>query len=65
MPEKRQFFLIDDKVLYLLPNLNKRILLRGVFNEDYNAMSNYFLAIEVFSNFGVILESNNNFQGSY
>ena len=27
-----------------------------------NAMSNYFIAIEVFSNVGVILELNNNFQ---
>ena len=37
----------------------------GVFNEDDNAMSNYIIAIEVFSNLGVILELNNHFQGSY
>ena len=32
---------------------------------DYNAMSKYFIAIEVFSNLGVVLELNNHFQGSY
>ena len=32
---------------------------------DDNAMSNYFITIEVFSNLGVILELNNHFQGSY
>ena len=37
----------------------------GVFNEDDNAMSNYFIAVEVFSNLGVILELSNHFQGSY
>ena len=32
---------------------------------DDNAMSNYFIGIEVFSNLGVILELNDHFQGSY
>ena len=32
---------------------------------DDNAMSNYFIVIEIFSNLGVILELNNNFQGSF
>ena len=32
---------------------------------DDNAMSNYFIAVEIFSNLGVILELNNNFQGSF
>ena len=30
-----------------------------------NAVLNYFIAIEVFSNLGVVLELNNHFQGSY
>ena len=30
-----------------------------------NAMSNNFIAIEIFSNLVVILELNNHFQGSY
>ena len=30
-----------------------------------NAVSNYFTAIEVFSDLGVILELSNHFQGSY
>ena len=29
--------------------------------KDDNAVSNYFIAIEVFSNLGVILELNNHF----
>ena len=32
---------------------------------DDNVMSNYFIAVEIFSNLGVILELNNNFQGSF
>ena len=32
---------------------------------DDNAMSNYFIATEVLSNLGVILELNNHFQGYY
>ena len=32
---------------------------------DDNAMSNYFIAIEIFPNLGVILELNDRFQGSY
>ena len=32
---------------------------------DDNAMSSCFIAIEVFSNLGVIVELNNHFQGSY
>ena len=32
---------------------------------DDNAMSNYFIAIEAFSNLGMILELSNYFQGSY
>ena len=32
---------------------------------DDNAMSDYFIAIEVFSNLGLILELNNHFQGFY
>ena len=33
--------------------------------KDDKAVSNYFIAIEVFSNLGVILELNNHFEGSY
>ena len=33
-----------------------------VSKREDNAMSNYFIAIEVFSNVGVILELNNHFQ---
>ena len=32
---------------------------------DDKAVSNYFIAIEVLSNLGLILELNNHFQGSY
>ena len=32
---------------------------------DDNAMSNYYIAIEVFSNLGVILELNHHLQGFY
>ena len=32
---------------------------------DDNAISKYFIEIEIFLNLGVILELNNHFQGSY